>query len=53
MPRQKHNARSDRSRERTELDRLIEEAIVDAHDDSEQRTGFYTMLESTSRCHST
>ena len=24
---------------------LIEEAIVDAHDDEEQRTGFFTMLE--------
>ncbi len=28
-----------------ELDKLIEEAIVDAYDESEQRTGFYTMLE--------
>ena len=28
-----------------ELDRLIEEAIVDAYDESEQRVGFYTMLE--------
>jgi len=28
-----------------ELDKLIEEAIVDCHDESEQRTGFYTMLE--------
>ena len=27
------------------LDRLIEEATVDAYGDSEQRTGFYTMLE--------
>ena len=30
---------------KTELDRLIEEAIVDAYGDCEQRTGFYTMLE--------
>jgi hypothetical protein len=30
---------------KAELDRLIEEAIVDAYGDSEQRTGFYTMLE--------
>lgn len=27
------------------LDALIEEATVDAHDESEQTTGFYTMLE--------
>lgn len=30
---------------KAELDRLIEEAVVDAHDESEQRVGFYTMLE--------
>lgn len=37
-----------RARSRTDaraLDRLIEEATVDAYDESEQRTGFYTMLE--------
>ena len=28
-----------------ELDRLIEEATVDCHDESEQMSGFYTMLE--------
>lgn len=28
-----------------QLDRLIEEATVDAHDESEQRSGFYTMIE--------
>ena len=28
-----------------ELDRLIEEATVDCHDESEQIVGFYTMLE--------
>jgi len=27
------------------LDRLIEEAVVDAYNESEQRTGFYTMLD--------
>ena len=27
------------------LDKLIEEATVDCYDDSEQMTGFYTMLE--------
>ncbi len=27
------------------LDELIEEATVDAHDESEQVSGFYTMLE--------
>jgi Calcium binding len=30
---------------KAELDRLIEEAIVDAYGESEQRVGFYTMLE--------
>jgi hypothetical protein len=30
---------------RADLDRLIEEAIVDAYGDSEQTVGFYTMLE--------
>jgi hypothetical protein len=28
-----------------ELDKLIEEATVDCHDESEQVSGFYTMLE--------
>jgi hypothetical protein len=28
-----------------ELDRLVEDAIVDADGESEQRVGFYTMLE--------
>jgi hypothetical protein len=27
------------------LDQLIEEATIDAYDESEQRSGFYTMLE--------
>ena len=27
------------------LDQLIEDATVDAHDESEQRLGFYTMME--------
>jgi hypothetical protein len=30
---------------KTELDRLIQDATIDAHGDSEQRLGFYTMLE--------
>lgn len=30
---------------RTQLDALIADAIVDAYDDSEQRTGFYTMID--------
>jgi TOTE conflict system, Archaeo-Eukaryotic Primase domain/Calcium binding len=30
---------------KAELDRLIEDATVDAYDESEQRVGFYTMLE--------
>ena len=29
----------------TRLDQLIEDATVDAHDESEQRLGFYTMME--------
>lgn len=31
------------------LDELIEEAVVDANDESEQVTGFYTMLENDLR----
>ena len=38
---------------KTGLDRLIEEAIVDAYGESEQRTGFYTMLEEHWGCRST
>ncbi len=34
-----------RSRAAVELDRLIEEALVDAYGEEEQRTAFYTMLE--------
>ncbi|MBI3982065.1 MAG: hypothetical protein HY337_04080 [Gemmatimonadetes bacterium] len=30
---------------KSKLEALIAEAIVDAYDESEQRTGFYTMLE--------
>jgi len=30
---------------KAQLDRLIEEATVDAYDESEQRMGFFTMLE--------
>jgi calcium binding protein len=30
---------------KAELDRLIADAIVDAHGESEQRVGFFTMLE--------
>jgi len=30
---------------RARLHKLVEEATVDAHDESEQRMGFYTMLE--------
>jgi len=29
----------------TELDRLVEEATVDAHNESEQASGFYSMME--------
>ena len=28
-----------------ELDRMIEDAVVDAHDESEQAVGFFTMIE--------
>ena len=41
-------ARSARARTKltaARLDELIEEATVDAHDESGQRTGFYTMIE--------
>jgi Calcium binding len=37
----KHGLRMSRAR----LDELIEEAVVDANGESEQATGFYTMLE--------
>ena len=30
---------------KADLEALIEEAIVDAYGESEQRTGFYTMIE--------
>jgi hypothetical protein len=30
---------------RAELDELVAEAVVDAHDDDEQLTGLYTMIE--------
>ena len=31
------------------LDALVEEATIDAHDESEQATGFYTMMENDLR----
>jgi calcium binding protein len=34
-----------RSRSAAELDRLIQEALVDAYGEEEQRTAFYAMLE--------
>lgn len=37
--------RNRRTPSREELDALIEDAIVDAHDESEQAMGFFTMLE--------
>jgi hypothetical protein len=36
--------------EKADLEALIEEAIVDAYGESEQRTGFHTMIEETPRC---
>jgi hypothetical protein len=30
---------------KAELSELVEQAVVDAHDDDEQMTGFYTMIE--------
>ena len=36
-------------RSASRLDALIEEATVDAYDESEQRAGFFTMLEAFSR----
>lgn len=33
------------SRRKTKLDRLIEDAILDAYGPAEQATGFYTMIE--------
>jgi hypothetical protein len=49
MASKKQNASKSKSRSKTvpdsKLDRMIEEAIIDAYGDSEQITGFYTMLE--------
>jgi hypothetical protein len=36
---------SEVGRDTDTLNQLIEEATIDAYDESEQRTGFYTMLE--------
>ena len=36
--------------ENAKLDQMIEEAIIDADGESEQMTGFYTMLDDTSWC---
>ena len=41
----KEGKRARRLPRKAELDRLIEEAIVDAYGESEQRVAFYTMLE--------
>jgi hypothetical protein len=38
-------ARQRKYHQTAKLDALIEDATVDAHDESEQRAGFYTMLE--------
>jgi hypothetical protein len=38
-------ARQRNDRRAARLDALIEEATVDAHDESEQKAGFFTMLE--------
>ena len=40
----KRPARS-KGQSKAKLDEMIEEATVDAHDESEQTTGFYTMFE--------
>ncbi len=50
MTRKTRSARSKKGSQQDELpaaklDELIEEATVDAHDESEQTTGFYTMFE--------
>jgi hypothetical protein len=49
---QQRKPRSRQRLSRRRLEALIEEAIVDAYGDSEQRIGFLTMLESTSPSHS-
>jgi hypothetical protein len=49
MASKKQNSSKSKPRSKTVpnkmLDQMIEEAIVDAYGDSEQTTGFYTMLE--------
>ncbi len=34
------------------LDQMVEEAIVDCYNESEQATGLYTMIENNLRCRS-
>ncbi len=45
MPKEGKTPRKRWPPSKTELDAMIDEAIVDAYGESEQRTGFYTMLE--------
>jgi len=45
MTRGKNTTRRPWPPKKTDLEALIEEAIVDAYGESEQRTGFYTMIE--------
>lgn len=40
-----HKTRQRKDHRADRLDALIEEATVDAYDESEQKTGFFTMLE--------
>ncbi len=45
MTRGKNTKRRPWPPKKADLEALIEEAIVDAYGESEQRTGFYTMIE--------
>jgi hypothetical protein len=44
-PKTEKAERAGSSKDARKLDRLIEEAVVDAYNESEQRTGLYAMLE--------
>jgi hypothetical protein len=50
MTRGKNTKRRPWPPKKAALEALIEEAIVDAYGESEQRTGFYTMIEEHLGC---
>ena len=49
---QKAKRRAPARLSKARLDRLVEEAVVDCYNESEQRVGLYTMIEDNFACHS-